>query len=94
MILLAAAVEAELAFWRPRSGVEALAMGVGPVEAASALATALADLDDPSLIALAKVGSNRGAKHRNVLDSLTPREFEVVQLLTLGRTNREIAAEL
>ena len=42
MILLASAVEAELAFWRPRGGVETLAMGIGPVEAASALATVLA----------------------------------------------------
>jgi futalosine hydrolase len=42
VILLASAVEAELSFWKPRSGVETLAMGVGPVEAASALAAALA----------------------------------------------------
>jgi futalosine hydrolase len=42
VILLACAVEAELAFWRSRSGVDTLVMGVGPVEAASALARALA----------------------------------------------------
>lgn len=42
MILLAAAVEAELDFWQPRDGVATLITGVGPVEAACALATALA----------------------------------------------------
>lgn len=42
MILLACAVEKELAFWQPRAGVETLIMGVGPVEAASAIAAALA----------------------------------------------------
>jgi futalosine hydrolase len=45
VILLASAVEAELAFWKPRRGVESLVMGVGPVEAASALAAALARRD-------------------------------------------------
>jgi len=42
VILLACAVEKELAFWQPRAGVETLVMGVGPVEAASAIAAALA----------------------------------------------------
>ena len=42
MILLACAVEEEIAFWQPRAGVETLVMGVGPVEAASAIAAALA----------------------------------------------------
>ncbi|HEY4433294.1 MAG TPA: futalosine hydrolase [Candidatus Cybelea sp.] len=42
MILLCCAVEAELAFWRPRDGVDRLVSGVGPVEAASAVSTALA----------------------------------------------------
>lgn len=42
MILLTAAVEAELGFWKPREGVELLVTGVGPVEASCALATALA----------------------------------------------------
>ncbi len=41
MILLVSAVDAELAFWRPREGVTALASGVGPVEASCALAAAL-----------------------------------------------------
>jgi futalosine hydrolase len=41
MILLACAVDAELAFWRPREGVTTLATGVGPVEASCALAAAL-----------------------------------------------------
>jgi futalosine hydrolase len=42
VILLCCAVEAELAFWRPRDGVDLLVTGVGPVEAASAVAAALA----------------------------------------------------
>lgn len=42
MILLACAVEAELRFWKPRADVEPLVAGVGPVEAASAIAAALA----------------------------------------------------
>lgn len=42
MILLAAAVEAELRFWRERDDVEVLFTGIGPVEASCALATALA----------------------------------------------------
>ncbi len=41
MILLAAAVEAELAFWRNRDGVATLVTGVGPVEAACAIAAEL-----------------------------------------------------
>ncbi|HET6276606.1 MAG TPA: hypothetical protein VFE16_11815 [Candidatus Cybelea sp.] len=42
MILIAAAVEAELRFLREREGVELLVTGVGPVEASCALAAALA----------------------------------------------------
>ncbi|HYL27810.1 MAG TPA: futalosine hydrolase [Candidatus Nitrosotalea sp.] len=41
MILLCSAVEAELAFWKPRPDVERIVTGVGPVEAACALAAAL-----------------------------------------------------
>lgn len=42
MILLAAAVEAELASWRPREDVEMLVTGIGPIEASCTIATALA----------------------------------------------------
>jgi futalosine hydrolase len=42
VILLACAVEAELTFWHPRAGVETLVTGVGPIEAACAIAAALA----------------------------------------------------
>ncbi len=42
MILLVSAVEKELASWQPRDGVERLVAGVGPVEAACAVAAALA----------------------------------------------------
>jgi futalosine hydrolase len=41
VILLAAAVEAELAFWEPRDDVATLITGVGPVEASCALAAEL-----------------------------------------------------
>ncbi len=42
MILLVCALAKELEFWRAREGVEMLATGVGPVEAAAAVAAALA----------------------------------------------------
>jgi futalosine hydrolase len=41
MILLACAVQAELRFWSSRADVEPLVTGVGPVEAAAAIAAAL-----------------------------------------------------
>jgi len=41
VILLACAVEAELAFWKPRAGVDTLVTGVGPVEASCALTAEL-----------------------------------------------------
>lgn len=42
MILLACAVAKELEFWRERTGIELLVTGVGPIEAAAAVAAALA----------------------------------------------------
>ncbi len=42
MILLAAAVEAELGFWEARDDVSTLVTGVGPIEAACVLAAELA----------------------------------------------------
>jgi futalosine hydrolase len=42
VILLTAAVEPELDFWRAREGVTTLVTGIGPVEASCALAAALA----------------------------------------------------
>lgn len=61
MILLASAVEAELGFWRPRRGVETLAMGIGPVEAASALATALARREYALVVNVGLAGAFDGA---------------------------------
>jgi futalosine hydrolase len=43
MILLCCAVDAELGFWKDREGVAKLTLGIGPVEAAAAVATALAN---------------------------------------------------
>jgi futalosine hydrolase len=45
VILLCCAVDAELGFWKDRNGIDLLAFGVGPVEAAAAVATALASRD-------------------------------------------------
>jgi futalosine hydrolase len=42
VILLAYAIDQEIAFWQPRADVDTLRMGVGPVEAASSVARALA----------------------------------------------------
>jgi futalosine hydrolase len=61
VILLASAVDAELAFWRPREAVTTLTTGVGPVEAASAIAAALARADYRLLINAGLAGSLDGA---------------------------------
>ncbi|HLY03919.1 MAG TPA: futalosine hydrolase [Candidatus Cybelea sp.] len=55
MILLCCAVDAELRFWKDREGVDKLILGVGPVEAAAAVATAVANRDY-SLVVNAGVG--------------------------------------
>jgi Response regulator containing a CheY-like receiver domain and an HTH DNA-binding domain len=58
------------------------------------LSAALEELDDPILIAFVKPRSSQGTAQASLLDLLTPREHQVLQLLTRGRTNREIAASL
>jgi futalosine hydrolase len=61
VILLAAAVEAELGFWRRRRGVDTLAMGIGPVEAATALATELARREYGLVVNVGLAGAFGGA---------------------------------
>lgn len=61
MILLACAVAKELAFWEPRDGVELLATGVGPVEAASAVARALAQQRYKLVVGAGIAGTFEGA---------------------------------
>lgn len=61
MILLTAAVEAELGFWQPRDGVDVLITGVGPVEAACALAAALARRDCQLVVNAGIAGAFDGA---------------------------------
>jgi futalosine hydrolase len=61
VILLACAVEAELAFWRARDGVTTLATGVGPVEASCALAAELARREYRLLVNAGVAGAFDGA---------------------------------
>lgn len=61
MILLACAVDTELAFWRPRSDVTTLATGVGPVEASCAVTAALAQQPYALLVNAGIAGAFDGA---------------------------------
>lgn len=61
MILLCCAVDAELSFWKDRADVDKLAFGVGPVEAAAAVATALANRDYSLVINAGLGGAFEGA---------------------------------
>jgi len=61
VILLTAAVEAELGFWQSRDGVEVLITGVGPVEASCALAAALASREYELVINAGIAGAFDGA---------------------------------
>lgn len=61
MILLACAVAEELAWWHPRDGVTVLVTGVGPVEAAAAVAHALASQRYKLVINAGIAGAYEGA---------------------------------
>jgi len=61
MILLACAVAAEIKFWQPRDGVDVLATGVGPVEAAAAVARALAVQRYKLVVSAGIAGAYEGA---------------------------------
>jgi len=61
MILLACAVDAELAFWRSRDDVTTLATGVGPVEASCAVAAALQERRYELLVNAGLAGAFDGA---------------------------------
>jgi futalosine hydrolase len=61
MILLACAVGKELAFWKPRDGVEVLVTGVGVVEAAVAVTHALAQQRFKLVVSAGIAGAFDGA---------------------------------
>jgi futalosine hydrolase len=63
VILLACAIEAELAFWRPRDDVATLVTGVGPVEASCALAAALAKRPYRLVVNAGLAGAFDGSAH-------------------------------
>jgi futalosine hydrolase len=61
MILLACAVAKELAFWTPHDGVTLLVTGVGPVEAATSVARALAQQKYKLVVSAGIAGAFEGA---------------------------------
>jgi futalosine hydrolase len=61
VILLCCAVDGELGFWKEREGVDTLTLGVGPVEAAAAVATALANRDYSIVVNAGLGGALTGA---------------------------------
>ena len=61
MILLACAVEKELAFWKPRDGVDVLITGVGVVEAAIAVTHRLAQQRYKLIVNAGIAGAYEGA---------------------------------
>ena len=67
MILLCCAVGAELGFWKERDGVDKLTLGVGPVEAAAAVATALANRDYSLVVNAGLGGAFSGAAQIGVM---------------------------
>jgi futalosine hydrolase len=61
MILLAAAVEDELRFWKRRDDVRVLITGIGPVEAAASVATELAQRPYELVVSAGIAGAFAGA---------------------------------
>jgi LuxR family maltose regulon positive regulatory protein len=58
------------------------------------LSAAIKKVEDPKVIGLLKDHASNDDGDESVLDSLTAREQQVLQLLARGRTNREIASQL
>jgi futalosine hydrolase len=77
MILLTCAVAKELAFWKPRPGVDVLVTGVGPVDAAASVAQALAQQRYKLVVSAGIAGAFEGAAQVGDGVVVTSERFEL-----------------